>query len=465
MFRKASAYLEKWEMVSPGMRVCVGFSGGADSTALLYFLWKLGQARGFETRALHVNHGIRGEEALRDQKFCENFCQEHAIVFKAVSVDVPEAARQEGISVEEAGRKARRRLLEECVEEGFADRVALAHHQNDQAETMLFHLMRGTGLKGLRGMEPVCLPYLRPFLCVTRAEIERWLIQEGIPWVEDSTNHELQYTRNQIRRRVLEPMEEIRPGAAFRMAGCAAQLLEVEDFLGQELLKAKDGCVRREGGSLHVLLDAFARLHPALQKMLVLSCLEELAGSRRNLEAVHAEQVLALSGGKRGARLSLPGGICAVLGYGELLLKKGYGIKNIVEPVFIEPDGEYTYRGEAFSFQLEDWEKKYEIPVNCYTKWFDYDKIKNILSLRARQPGDFLEVAAGAHKKLKDYLIDCKIRREERDSLILLADGSHIVWVVGRRISEAYKITAQTKRILKVRWLGHGGGKNGETSY
>ncbi|MBS6396388.1 MAG: tRNA lysidine(34) synthetase TilS [Clostridiales bacterium] len=464
MQKKVFAYLEKWNMVSPGMRILTGFSGGADSAALLQILWEYGRGHGIQVRALHVNHGIRGAEADRDQAFCEHFCQERKIPLRIVREDVGAYARRERISMEEAGRKVRYDAFEQELSQGLADRVALAHHQNDQAETMLFHLMRGTGLRGLRGMEPVRMPYIRPFLCVTRREIEDWLIRKGISWVEDGTNQELDYTRNRIRHQVLAPMEQIRPGTAVHMSEAAERLLEMEDYLEQELDKIWESDVRKQGEVYGISLEAFERIHPVMQKLTVLRCLERLGGGR-SPEAVHAEQILRLAKGRRGSRITLPGGCCAVLGYDEILLKQGYGIKRTEEPVYCVPGREYLYMGEIFRFTLENRDKNKEIPVNRYTKWFDYDKIKNSVILRTRQPGDYLELAGGTHKKLKDYLIDCKVPREERDACILLADGSHIIWVAGMRISEGYKVTEETRRILKVQKIEVGGTEDGETSY
>lgn len=450
MRRKVEAYLKKWNMLEPGMRILVGFSGGADSTALLQLLWEYGKDYGIAVRAVHVNHGIRGEEALRDQSFCMQFCRERGIPFEAVFEDVPAAARKEGISTEEAGRKARYRIFETCLSSGQADRVALAHHQNDQAETMLFRLMRGTGLRGLRGMEPVRIPYIRPFLCVTRREIEDWLREKEISWVEDESNQELEYTRNQIRHLILSPMEKIRPGTTVHMAETAEQLLELEDYLNQGLENALGQCTVFEAGQCRIRLESFQKLHPALQKRLVLSCMEKLLGEIHNLESVHVQQICALSRGKRGNRVMLPGGVCAVLGYGELILKRGYGSGPTKEEIRCIPPGEYEFFGERFLFTLEKREKKEEIPVNRYTKWFDYDRIKQEIVLRTRRPGDYLANAENSHKKIKDYLIDSKVPREERDRCILLADGSHIMWAVGMRISEDYKVTEHTRRVLKV---------------
>lgn len=160
-----------------------------------------------------------GEEAGRDQEFCEKFCAERGIGLKVVEADVPGIAGRDGIGLEEAGRQVRYTAFGREVREGRIDRVALAHHQNDQAETMLFHLMRGTGVRGLRGMEPVRMPYIRPFLCAAREEIVGWLTERGLSWVEDSTNREKEYTRNRIRYEVLAAMEDIRPGSTVRMAG------------------------------------------------------------------------------------------------------------------------------------------------------------------------------------------------------------------------------------------------------
>lgn len=457
MQKRVYEYMERRGMVSPGMRVLTGFSGGADSTALLQLLWEYGQARGIEVLALHVNHGIRGAEAERDQAFCERFCEERGIPLRVVLEDVPEISRREGIGLEEAGRNVRYKAFEQEREAHGIDRIALAHHQDDQAETMLFHLMRGTGLRGLRGMEPVRGPYIRPLLCVRKEEIEAWLRSRGIAWVEDSTNREPDHVRNRLRQEVLAPMEEIRPGSIRNMSAAAERLLELEDYLEGELDRWQGEGVRERDGGYEVSLEVFARMHPVLRKQIVFRCLTRLLGGGGNLSAVHAEQVCALAEGRRGSRVTLPGGLFAVKGYKELILKRGYGAERSREVVYCEPDGEYHYRGAVFCLNMENWEKNGEIPVNRYTKWFDYDKIRSDIVLRTRRPGDYLELSGGIHKKLKDYLIDCKVPREERDGCILLADGSHIIWVTGMRISERYKVTEGTKRILKVQMRKDGG--------
>ena len=465
MKNKVYKYMKQQQMVDMGMTVLAGFSGGADSTALLQLLWEYGNEHGIQVCALHVNHGIRGEEAGRDEAFCEEFCLERKIPLTIVREDVPEFAKQRGIGLEEAGRMIRYDAFEQELRKNGADRVALAHHQNDQTETMLFHLMRGSGLRGLRGMEPVRLPYIRPLLCAQRSEIEDWLRERGIGWVDDSTNQEPAYTRNRIRHQIVAAMEEIRPGSVRRMAETAERLLEIEDFLDEEVQRCWEDSVQRSSDCVKIVLKPFADMHPALKKLLVQKCMAQLAGGSLYLGAVHMEQICALAKGRRGSRLTLPGGYFAVLGYEELLLKKGYGQEKEEEEVYCVHGEEYHYMGADFCLQVEKCDKIGKIPVNRYTKWFDYDKIKNSLVLRTRHPGDYLELSGGIHKKLKDYFIDCRIPREERSRRILLADGSHILWVTGMRISEYYKVTEQTRTILKVQMKKNGGTEDGEAPY
>ncbi len=465
MQKRVYDYIKRWDMIRPHMKILVGLSGGADSVALLQLLWEYGKEYGIQLYALHVNHGIRGAEARRDQDFCKQFCEERGIPLQVVCEDVPERAIKEGISIEEAGRRVRYEAFEREFLEHEIERGALAHHQNDQAETMLFHLMRGTGLRGIRGMEPVRGPYIRPLLCVTRAEIEAWLREKKLAWVEDSTNQELDYTRNRIRHQVLASMEEIRPGCAARMARTAERLKEAEDYLEEELKKWWEKSVHERRDGYAISLEKFEEMHLVMRKKTVLRCLEGLLGEGIGSRAVYVEQICALSKGHRGSRITLPGDCFAVLGYEELLLKRGYGKKTAEEPVICAPGGEYYYMGADFCLTLEKSEKIGKIVVKRYTKWFDYDKIRTNVVLRTRRPGDYLEITGGIHKKLKDYLIDCKVPREERDQCILLADGSHVIWVTGMRISERYKVTEQTKRILKVQMRENGGTKDGETSY
>ena len=283
--------------------------------------------------------------------------------------------------------------------------------------------------------------------------------------MEDGTNQELDYTRNQIRHGLLAPMEQVMPGCVARMAGTAARLSEVESYLEQELHKAEEQYLQMEKDCIRIRLEAVDELHPAMKKMLVRRALEHLPGGLRDVEAFHVEQICLLAYGKRGSRILLPSKNTAVLEYDGIVLKQGYGINRDDGIIFCGRTGTYEFQGARYEVTVENRDKNQEIPVNCYTKWFDYDKIRQEVVLRTRRPGDYLSTGPGAHKKLKDYLIDNKVPRESRDGLTVLADGNHILWVVGMRISEEYKITEQTKIVLKIQQIRDGGIKDGETSY
>ena len=474
MEEKVFSYIEKYNMIETGSQVIVGLSGGADSVCLLFLLKQYQKRRNFQLYGLHVNHGIRGAEAKRDEAFSRELCQRFQIPFRAYEFNVPCMAAKEKMSLEEAGRNARRaaflKLAEELQEgrDGQAAetvpkygekacsaehtafngriQIALAHHENDNAETMLHNLIRGTGAAGLGGIRPVRtadftsgrLRYIRPLLCVSRREIEEFLTEKQLSWITDSTNLELEYTRNKIRHQLIPMLEMLNPAAVQHMGQTAQNMLLIEEYLQEQadtLYKAyveplEEGyCIKKELFGEKELMQSYV----------VMNVLAQAAGGRRNLTSAHIQEVLALAKGRTGASISLTGGLFASQVYGAVHITHKRQQENPLFPM---------------EFQVLPWEMG-QIEEKTYTKWFDYDKIKSSLEVRHRRSGDFFTVnAQGGRKKLKDYFIDCKIPREKRESLTLLADGSHILWIVGYRISEYYKVTSQTKQVLKVQVKG-----------
>ena len=239
--KKVLEYIRKYHMIEKGDRVLIGLSGGADSAALFHILRKYQKELGFELLAVHVNHGLRGAEARRDQAFVENLCREYEIPCQAVEMPVRQMAAQRKIGLEEAGREARRQVFQMCKDNGKCTKLALAHHKNDQAETMLHHLARGTGLAGLAGLSPADGFRIRPLLCLEREEIEHYLQEAGFTHVEDSSNRENAYTRNRIRHEILVGMkEQINGRAVEHMAKTAEILRQTDRYLkrqGKELLR------------------------------------------------------------------------------------------------------------------------------------------------------------------------------------------------------------------------------------
>lgn len=438
------SYIEKYNMIEAGSQVIVGISGGGDSVCLLFLLSRYQKRRPFHLLGVHVNHGIRGQEALRDQEYAKKLCERLGVPFTVYTYSVPAIAQQEKRSLEETGRMVRRRAFEEkAASLGKKAVIALAHHENDNAETVLHNLIRGTKAAGMGGIRPIQeigegVTYIRPLLKVTREEIEKYLRQQQIPWMTDSTNQELEYTRNRIRHKILPEMEKINPKAVSHIAQAADTFQAIEEYLtGQADMLYREYVEQRENG-YWIRKELFLEKE-LMQSYVIRMVLEQAADKKQDLTAFHVESILSLGKGRTGASVSLPGGVLASQVYGDLYVRL--------------PDS-----GEAPLKELEleifPWENQ-QIPEKTYTKWFDYDKIKSSLEIRHRKPGDFLTITdTGGRKKIKDYFIDCKIPREEREKLTLLAEGSHILWVVGYRISQYYKVTSQTKTVLKVHVKG-----------
>lgn len=450
------SYIEKYNMIETGSHVIAGVSGGADSVCLLFLLREYRKKKSFQLRAVHVNHGIRGEEAKRDENFTRELCGSLGIPLSVYAYDVPRMAAEQKLSMEEAGRAARsqaffqegRKLLaleQEIPEDSREAKkicIALAHHENDNAETMVHNLIRGTGAAGLGGIRPIQIMeeevYIRPLLGVSRKEIQGYLKERGISWVEDSSNQQPVYTRNYIRSRILPLMEEINPGVVRHMGETAETFRQIEEYLQEKTDMLYKEYVKQQEGRW-IISQKLLKEKEILQSYVVKRVLELAAGGKKDISARHVESARQLLSGRTGACVSLGRGIKARQVYGNV------EIGSFRE----EPEGLKELEFRIFPYENQ------QIPEKTYTKWFDYDKIERGLEVRHRLPGDFLTVnQTGGRKKLKDYFIDCKIPREVRDDLTLLAEGSHVLWVVGGRISEYYKITSQTKQILEVHVKG-----------
>ena len=461
--------MDEHGMAAPGHRIVVGVSGGADSVCLLFVLLEYTKRNNLELAVVHVNHGLR-EEAGEDAEFVRKLCMREKVPFFLKEVNVGELAAKEKCSLEEAGRIARYQAFREVAETFGADRIAVAHNSNDRAETMLFHLFRGSGIKGLCGISPRREEIIRPLLCLERSEIETYLAQRGIPFCQDRTNGEDTYTRNRIRHHILSFAEqEVSAGAVAHMCRTADMLSELEEYLGQQTKEAITGCVARDDHNvLSVDVERFRQLHIAIKKRLLLVLLQDLAPGGKDIAAVHVEDILSLFGKAGNPQVDLPFGIRAVRRYGSVFLEPRVGAcvsaSGLLHQEVVLPPGEtetpLVYdlgdQGQA-EVSVFFAKKGQEIHRNEYTKWLDCDKMLESPVFRFRQTGDFFSLADGngeiIHKSLKDYMITEKIPRESRGRTLLLAEGKHVLWLVGYRISEYYKVTENTKRILQVKLI------------
>ncbi len=472
IYRKVKKFIEKHNMFSVGDTVVAGVSGGADSVCLLHLLWRMQAEYRIHLLVVHINHGVR-EDAGEDARYVSQLCERLQVPFYLKEIEMEEYAREHHLSSEEAGRILRyeifEQILAEHVVEGQNGKIAVAHNGNDRAETMLFHLFRGSGLKGVSSIQPVREQVVRPILCLTRAEVEAYLQEEGLTYQEDSTNAEDIYTRNKIRHHILPYAEsEICQGAIAHMGELADILSETEAYMEMQTRQMYDRCVTNTGQGLEIQLEIMRTYPAVLSRRLLLLCLEELTPHRKDITGQHIANLMELCDTEGSKMLSLPYRLVANKEYDRLYLgkiekKEVLKTSRPEEGWTIVPPGEITLPGgDRMFFDLLFAHEMENIPQNRYTKWFDYDKITTSLSLRRRMSGDYLTVDESLHRKsVKEYMINEKIPKLQRDSMYILADGNHVLWIPGYRISQYYKVDENTKRILQVRFRGgSNGGEN-----
>lgn len=463
--KKVQGYIEKYHMLDYGDRIVLGVSGGADSVCLFFVMLALKETYNLSFHVVHVNHMLRGEEALRDQKFVEALCACYEVPCHVFCEDIKTMALQKNMTLEEAGREFRYSCFTKIMNQEKAHKIAVAHHQVDQAETVLFHLMRGSGLTGLAGMAPISEVLIRPLLSTNKKEILNYLDIKATAYCEDETNQSVEYTRNKIRHKILPLMEEINGNAVPHIFACAQLTREALSYLEEKKKETFEHAICCSGEDYFLSKKIYEKLHPFMKKELIYKLLTQGAGVSKNISAVHVDAVAELMVNQPGRYICLPYGLKAWREYDGIRIRKQNREKKDCPtdrkdcpqaPVYrIEHGGEYAL--PAFDALVKFCILPYDISrlpgKKKYTKAFDYDKIKGVLEIRTRLPKDRIAISDdGGSKTLKKYFIDEKIPREDRERLPVLADGHDILWVIGHRIGTSYKITDTTRRICLVEY-------------
>ena len=458
MLEKVISYIEKNELIQRKDKIVIGVSGGADSVCLFLVLLKLQKKYELELFVVHIHHGIRGEQADRDELFVRELAKSAGVAYFSIRKDIPKLAKKNGKSEEEMGRIARYEAFYQVLKQVKGNKIAVAHNQNDCAETVLFQLFRGSGLKGMGGILAKRNEIIRPLLSIGRCEIEQYLKEEGQLYCIDQTNLEQEYTRNKIRLSILPIAEqEINEKAVEHIAKTAEFLQEVEQYIRKNVDFVWNEIVCEKLGQYFIVIEKLKEQDIVIQRELLKLLLSKVAGKAKDIEAKHIETILELMQKQTGKQLHLPYGIVVRKEYDFLVFEKENEKREDKSGYFYEllPNKTYIIEeiGLCIELKLEESQPKWdEIPQNTCVKWLDYDKIERSICIRGRQAGDYLQVnKEGGTRKLKDYFIDKKIPRQERQNIALLADGSHIIWILGDRISEKYKITENTKNILKLK--------------
>lgn len=463
-------FCEKEQLIRKGDRIVAGVSGGADSVCLLQFLYEIREEWELTLYVLHVHHGIRGEEADRDAAFVKDMADRLGLPYSLVKKDVPALAAAGGLSLEEAGRKARYEAFEEYRAGVGADAVAVAHHMDDQAETVLFHLFRGTGARGLGGIPARRGNIIRPLLPVSRQEIEAFLNGRGLSYAVDRTNLVPAYTRNKIRLRLLPDVKQEINGQAVRhIAEAADKIRQWSRYIEWQGETALARMTVRRDGNICLSVEEFLQEDPAIRDEVLRRIFAEFIPGSRNVGQSHYAQARELAAGASGRQVHFPGNLMAVREYGVIRFGRitekesgtdagdahGDGRGERLPLACPVPSAHIVDRnGERFRFSLSlanrsDLPGKF--PEKDYTKWLDYDKIKDGLVLRHPMDGDyFILNKNGDRKKLNRYYMDRKIPSMQRAGQLVLAAGKHVVWALPDRISAACKISELTTMVLVV---------------
>ena len=418
-------------LFNSGDVVAVALSGGKDSMCLLSLLLNNAKKLGITVKAINIDHSIRGIESENDSKFVKEYCQSFAVPLYFKKVDAISYSKQNGYTLEQGARELRYSIFKEAIESGFCTKVATAHHANDNFETVLFNIFRGSGVQGLTGIKAVSNGVVRPLLNATKNEIEEYISANAIPFVEDSTNSLDDYTRNYIRLNVAPLILEKFNGAVNSVNRLTKTISEEDEFLND---LAKNAIAKFDGN--YCLPTT---LQSVIFKRATILILKEL-GVTKDYEKVHIDGAFSLISLKNGSQITLPSGIFCVREYDYIVFYKNREVP--LTPTHNFSVGEFDFNNTLI--KIERVEKRED------GLFIDEEKVPKNAVIRARQNGDLFTKFSGGTKKLKDYLIDKKIPKLKRDSLVVLASGSDILAIFGVEISDKVKCDGQTKSILKL---------------
>jgi tRNA(Ile)-lysidine synthase len=447
------ATIRRYALLSAGDRVLVACSGGPDSVALACLMAELAPRVGFTLSGLlHLNHQLRGGDADADERFCREFAFEIGVPIEIERCDVRALARRLRTSIEDAGHRARYEFFDRAATALGADRVAIAHTLDDQAETFLLRLIRGAGPRGLAGISPRRGRLVRPLLDVLRAELIRYLAARGTGFRRDVSNEDIAVPRNRIRHELLPLLRErYSPRINEVLAREAAIARDDEAWLEAAANQASADFVERVEGGLEVRTDALAALPPALGRRVARALLESLAGGRF-LAFEHVEALLDVATPAARRAVDLPG--VRVTRNGDVLRLRSVPARGAPQaaPSGLMPlsiPGEAHLDGVTVAATRGD-DGRGEAPGSSDRVWLDAAAIVEPLHVRTRRPGDrFRPIGLRGRKKLQDFFVDRRVPRERRDRVPLVVDADNrIVWVAGYGVGAEFGVTAGTKAVV-----------------
>ena len=455
VFEKVLSTINKHNLISDGDKIVIGLSGGPDSVCLLHILNRLKGKLDIELYVAHLNHQIRGIEAQKDALYVSTICEEMGITYFLKSIDVPKYCKDNGLSIEEGARKLRYEMFNEIKQKTKSNKIAIGHNLNDQAETVLMRIMRGTGLQGLRGIEYARENgIIRPLLDIERKDIEEYCELHNLNPRIDESNLENIYTRNKIRLELIPYMKDnFNPNLIESIVRMSNNLRSDSDYIEAHAEAEFKNICKISSDSAEININNFKKLHNAIKVRVLRKGIKAILGDTNFIDQKHIDDVIELeSESKINKMLTLPRGIFVYRRKNSIILTTTEIIEEEIEFSYSIPSNGFVKIKEINTIietQTMTIDRYKSGKVDKMSRGFDFNKIKGGIVVRNRQQGDKIKLVGGS-KKIKDLFIDLKIPREDRCKIPVIVDDEGILQVGEYKSSENYKIDENTKEVLKV---------------
>lgn len=445
---KVRETINKHSMISANDSILLGLSGGADSVCLLITLNQLKHEYSHALHAVYIDHGLRPDETPNEIIFCQTLCKNLNIPLTIKTIYVLSYAKEQRSNKQEAARELRYKTFEETALEIGADKIALAHNADDQAETFFMRILRGAGQKGLSGIPAVRGKIIRPLIEVERREIEEFFDNNQQTYLTDSSNLKADYFRNWLRLAFMQELKKHNPNLINTISRISEIIREEDNYLEIIVTKTLMRLIHRKTDTkIELFLVPLESIDKVILRRILRRAIEAVKGLR-GIGFVHTEEIIELiKKGRPGDRIILPKGIRVIKGYSTLILtseqpsKLGAYNLNVSEELALKESGVTIKSSFADSAEISCDGKSRVI--------IDAERIKLPLIVRARKSGDlFYPFGFGKRKKLQDFFVDEKIPRDERDSIPIVLSGDDIIWIAGYRADERFKVTSETKKII-----------------
>lgn len=443
-------------MLSPNDNILIALSGGPDSVCLTIILDKLRDNFNLSLSAIYINHGLRPDEIDKEESSCRRLCDTLGINFYTDSIDVKGYAEMKRMNLQASARELRYQVLHDYARRIDANRIALGHNADDQVETILMRLIRGTGRKGLLGIPPVRGRIIRPLIEIERREIEDFLLSQSprVEFMIDSSNLKTDYLRNWIRIKIIPELKSQNPNLIETVSRSSIILSEEDAYLDMLTSKAMLRLVsKRDDESVELFLLPLESLDRPIMRRVIIKAISEIIPFK-GVDFVHIEDIIKLiRDGKSGDLVTLPDGLRVIKKYSTLLISiKGRAEVqsrplNVPEELYLNEINAVIRTNLSLELDKNGDGKRKAI--------FDLDTLKLPLQVRKRREGDyFCPIGMGGKKKkLQDFFVDEKIPRDERDSIPIVVSDNDIIWVAGYRMDERFKPTEKTKRFLIIEYI------------